>query len=67
MVKTGIFVLLVLVLSVFLLVGCTSSQTGYSSYNQPQQNQYAGGGCGVAPDAEYENTPVKAFDPNSGL
>lgn len=53
--KTAILV--VLVLSVFL-VGCTSSQSGYSTYNQPQQQQYVGGGCGVAPSGDYENTPI---------
>lgn len=47
-------ILLVLVFSVFL-VGCTSSpSSGYATYNQPQQQQpYVGGGCGVAPDADY--------------
>ncbi|MBS3104993.1 hypothetical protein J4234_01940 [Candidatus Woesearchaeota archaeon] len=58
-IKTAI--LAVLVLSVFL-VGCTSSgQSGYATYNQPQQQQqgqYVGGGCGVAPSADYEDTPV---------
>ena len=65
-VKTAI--LAVLVFSVFL-VGCTSSQgSGYSAYNnqpqgqQPQGGQYVGGGCGVAPSAAYEDTPIKALD-----
>ena len=60
-------VLGLLVISVFL-VGCTSSQTsGYSTYNQPQQGQ-VGGGCGVAPNAAYEDTPIKAIDSaNSAL
>ena len=58
-------VLVVLLVSVFL-VGCTSSDTsGYAAYNQPQgqpQGQYVGGGCGVAPSADYEDTPVGALD-----
>jgi hypothetical protein len=63
--KTAILVLIVL--SVFL-VGCTSSQpNGYAAYNQQQgQQPYVGGGCGVAPNADYEDTPVNAI-PNSGL
>jgi len=68
-VKTAILV--VLVFSVFL-IGCTSSQTGYAAYNQPQQGQpqgqYVGGGCGVAPSADYEDTPMEALDSaNSAL
>ncbi|MBI2658634.1 hypothetical protein HYX05_00845 [Candidatus Woesearchaeota archaeon] len=59
-IKTAI--LLVLVFSVFL-AGCTSSNTdGYATYNQPQQGQYVGGGCGVAPNAAYEDTPVGYLD-----
>ena len=60
-IKTAI--LAVLVLSVFL-IGCASSQpNGYATYNQPQgqQNPYVGGGCGVAPGAGYEDTPVEAL------
>ncbi len=59
--KTAI--LAVLVFSIFL-IGCKSSQTssGYSAYNQPQQQgQYVGGGCGVAPSAAYEDTPTDAL------
>lgn len=59
--KTAI--LAVLVFSVFL-IGCTQSQTGYAGYNQPQQQQggqYVGGGCGVAPNAAYEDTPINAL------
>ena len=67
-VKTAI--LAVLVLSVFL-IGCASSQpNGYATYNQPQgqQNPYVGGGCGVAPGADYEDTPVDALNSaNSAL
>ena len=58
--KTAI--LAVLVFSIFL-VGCTSSQSGYATYNQQgQQQPYIGGGCGVAPSADYEDTPIKALD-----
>lgn len=57
--------LVVLLMGVFL-VGCTSSQSGYAAYNQPQGQpqggQYVGGGCGVAPSGDYENTPVEALD-----
>ncbi len=57
-----IAILVVLVFSIFL-VGCTSSQSsGYATYNQPQQGQYVGGGCGVAPNAAYEDTPIEALD-----
>lgn len=49
-------VLLVLVVGV-LLAGCNSaSSDGYASYNQQQgqqQNQYVGGGCGVAAETDY--------------
>ena len=65
-IKTALLV--VLVFSVFL-VGCTESKTtGYAAYNQPQgqpQGQYVGGGCGVAPSADYKDTPSKAFDSTS--
>ena len=58
-IKTAI--LAVLVLSVFL-VGCASSgQSGYATYNQPQQGQYVGGGFGFAPTGNYEGTPVDAL------
>jgi len=56
-------VLAVLLVGLFL-AGCTTSQTGsngYATYNQPQQGQYVGGGCGVAPSAGYEGTPVNAL------
>ena len=69
--KTAI-VLLVLVVSVFL-AGCGQKdyKTGYATYNQQQgqqQGQYVGGGCGVAPQAGYEGTPVESLDSaNSAL
>ena len=51
-----ILVLLVLVVGV-LLIGCNSaSSNGYQTYNQQQgqqQNQYVGGGCGVAAETDY--------------
>ena len=53
----------VLLLSVFL-IGCSQSPSGnYAAYNQQpgQQNQYVGGGCGVAPSADYQQ-PVKVED-----
>ena len=63
-------VLAVLLVSVFL-VGCASSgQSGYATYNQQQgqQQPYVGGGCGVAPSADYEDTPVEALgSANSAL
>ncbi|MBI2652665.1 hypothetical protein HYX00_04330 [Candidatus Woesearchaeota archaeon] len=67
-----IAILAVLVFSAFL-IGCKpSSQSGYATYNQPQgqpqQQQYVGGGCGVAPSGDYEDTPVEALDlTNSAL
>ena len=61
-IKTAI--LAILVVSIFL-VGCSGSKTqytGYAAYNQPQgqqpNGQYVGGGCGVAPNAAYEDAPV---------
>lgn len=56
-------VLIVFLIGVFL-VGCSESKTsGYSTYNNPQQQgQYVGGGCGVAPSGAYEDTPLKALD-----
>ena len=52
--------LIVLVIGIFL-VGCSSSQPGYAAYNQypqQQQGQYIGGGCGVAPHADYAVGPT---------
>lgn len=60
----------VLLVSIFL-VGCTSSQSGYAAYNQPQGQpqggQYVGGGCGVAPSGVYENTPIDSLDSASSV
>jgi len=49
--------------AVILIAGCASSDNDYSQYTQQgaqgqQQNQYVGGGCGVAPQADYESTPA---------
>ena len=70
-IKTFLFA--VLLVGIFL-IGCTSSKSGYATYNQPQGQQpqqggqYVGGGCGVASNADYEDTPVKALNPaNSEL
>jgi len=62
--KAKLAILAILLVSVFL-IGCTSTQSsGYAAYNQPQQQgQYVGGGCGVAPNADYETTPVEALEP----
>lgn len=56
--KTKIAVLLAVLVIGLFLAGCSGTTSGgstYNSYNQPQgqQNQYVGGGCGVAPSAEY--------------
>lgn len=56
--KKKFLVLAALLMAVFL-IGCTGTANGgatYSQYNpqQGQQNQYVGGGCGVAPNADYD-------------
>ena len=52
-------VLLIVLLASALVAGCASSGAdAYSTYSQggqPQQQQYVGGGCGVAPSAEYSD------------
>ena len=64
--NTKKLVLAVLLVSVFL-IGCNSaSNTGaYASYNQPagqgQPNSAVGGGCGVAPSADYTE-PIEVSD-----
>ena len=57
-------IVLVLLLVGVFLIGCTSNQSGYATYNQQQQQQgqYVGGGCGVSPSSSYENTPIEALD-----
>lgn len=52
--------LVTVILGLFLLAACSKSQpSGYATYSQnPQQQQYVGGGCGVASDGNYEDTPV---------
>jgi hypothetical protein len=61
--KAKIAVLLAVLVIGLFLAGCSSNaQNGYASYNQQgQQNQYVGGGCGVAPQADYSETPVSGF------
>ena len=63
--NTKLALLVVLVVSAFL-VGCSSNANQYAAYNQPgqqgQQGQYVGGGCGVAPSADYADTPIQALD-----
>ncbi|MBI2124812.1 hypothetical protein HYT92_03400 [Candidatus Pacearchaeota archaeon] len=56
-------VLAVLALSLFL-VACSADYSAPNQQGQPQgqqQNQYVGGGCGVAPDADYKE-PFKVED-----
>ena len=60
--NTNLAILVVLVVSAFL-IGCASNADQYTAYNQPQQQgQYVGGGCGVAPSADYADTPIEALD-----
>ena len=58
-------ILAVLVVSVFL-VGCGKQYdtAGYATCNQQgqQQGQYVGGGCGVAPQADYNDASADALD-----
>ena len=61
-----IAIIAVLVVGILFVAGCGSSNPAYNSYNQPQPpaqqggqpNQYVGGGCGVAPSADYSETPL---------
>ena len=50
---------------------CTSNSgaTGYAGYNSQQedQQQYVGGGCGVAPLVPYEEAPVNEILNSKGL
>ena len=65
-----IFLLAVLIVSVFL-IGCTSNQgSNYAAYNQPQGQAgagqpppgYVGGGCGVAA-ADNNYAPIDSGVP----
>ena len=51
-----LLILLVLAVGIFL-IGCSQSPSvDYATYNQQQgqqQNQYVGGGCGVAAETDY--------------
>lgn len=47
-------------LAVLVIAGCASNgSTGYSTYNDQQQQQYVGGGCGVLPLVPYEDSAIK--------
>ena len=56
-----------LILIALFLIACeqkTPYPTGYAAYQgqgAPQQQQYVGGGCGVAPAEGIENTPVSGI------
>lgn len=67
--KMQALVLAVLLVGVFL-VGC-EKEVNYNAYSQqppPGQGAVVGGGCGVAPSGDAENTPVGAFGSgDSGL
>lgn len=61
--KKALFVVLVLMAMFLAACGQKSEYpTGYAAYQgqgNPQQQQYVGGGCGVAPAEGIESTPVK--------
>lgn len=56
-----------LALMALFLVACgektspTGSYAAYQGQGAPQQQQYVGGGCGVAPAEGIENTPVNGI------
>ena len=59
-------ILAVLLVGIFL-AGCepSSKLDTYATYNQPQQqqqNQYVGGGCGVAPGSDYSEPVQEVAD-----
>ncbi|MAG91250.1 hypothetical protein CMO83_01075 [Candidatus Woesearchaeota archaeon] len=60
-----ILMVVVLLVGVFLF-GCTSPNTTGGAFNQQQgqQQPFVGGGCGVAPHADYEDTPIEAVAPS---
>lgn len=70
-----ISIIAVVLVTALFLIGCAKSTNpgaGYASYNQPQGQpqggQYVGGGCGVAPNADYGKTQVGNLNsPNSEL
>ena len=69
--KTKIVLAFAVLVLAALLIGCKSSNDygGYATYQQgaqgQPQGQYVGGGCGVAPQADYESTPT--IDSVNGL
>ena len=58
---------LIAVIVILFVMGCSqSAPSQYQNYNQPQGQpqqggQYVGGGCGVAPSADYKE-PIQALD-----
>ena len=57
--------IVLVVMAGMLLAGCAQSgpPSGYAAYNgygapAGQQGQYVGGGCGVAPQTDYGDTPA---------
>ena len=64
-----ILVVLLLMASI-LVVSCgnNDSKTGYATYQgqgPPPQQQYVGGGCGVAPAGNYADNPASSFEKSS--
>ena len=63
-----LLVVSLLALMALFLAACEQKQpypaTGYAAYQgqgAPQQQQYVGGGCGVAPAEGIENTPISGI------
>lgn len=56
-------ILMAILLASVFLVGCTekSNTSGYASYTPPPQQQYVGGGCGVAPSSDYTDAPINSM------
>ena len=70
--KMKIKILLGVLLVAAFLIGCTSQGSNYNAYagyngQQPQPQGQVGGGCGVAPQVDYESTPVGNFEQSSSL
>jgi len=63
--KVALFV--VLVVSIFLL-GCqqqTQPPSGFATQPGGQPSPFVGGGCGVAPDGNYEDSEIPVSSANS--
>ena len=59
-----IIVAAIMVISIFLF-SCTQGQSNYQAYNKQQQQPQSpavGGGCGVAPNAQYKSTTIKSLN-----